>query len=109
MEVYLPQFKLESSLELSQQLKESGMPTAFSAAADFSKLGPGSLAISQVLHKTYIDVNEEGTEAAAVTAVVITRTSFPVNEIRFNRPFIFVIAEKTTGSIIFLGKLTNPK
>jgi serpin B len=108
MELYLPQFKLECSFELSKQLKDSGIPTAFSNAADFSKLGPGSLAISQVLHKTYIDVNEEGTEAAAVTAVIITRTSMPVNQVRFNRPFFFVIAEKTTGSIIFMGKLMNP-
>ena len=109
MEIYLPQFKLENSFELSKQLKQLGIPTAFSDAADFSKLGPGSLAISQVLHKTYIDVNEDGTEAAAVTAVIITRTSIPVNEIRFNHPFLFVIAEKTTGSIIFIGKLINPE
>jgi len=109
MEVYLPQFKLENSFELSKQLKTLGMPTAFSASADFSKLGPGSLAISQVLHKTYIDVNEEGTEAAAVTAVIITRTSMPMNQIRFNHPFLFVIAERTTGSIIFIGKLMNIK
>jgi serpin B len=107
MEVYLPQFKMESSFELSDQLKAMGMPEAFTPQADFSNLGPGSLAISQVLHKTYIDVNEEGTEAAAVTAVIITRTSFPENEIRFNRPFVFVIAEKSTGSIIFLGQVTH--
>lgn len=108
MEIYLPQFKLANSFELSKQLKELGMPTAFSGAADFSKLGPGPLAISQVLHKTCIDVNEDGTEAAAVTAVIITRTSMPMNEVRFNHPFIFVIAEKSTGSIIFIGKLMNP-
>lgn len=108
MEIYVPQFKLESSFELSKQLKQLGIPTAFSDAADFSKLGPGSLAISQVLHKTYIDVNEDGTEAAAVTAVIITRTSMPMNEIRFNHPFVFLIAEKTTGSIIFIGKMMNP-
>ncbi|MCX6224160.1 MAG: serpin family protein [Bacteroidia bacterium] len=109
MEIYLPQFKLGSSFELSKQLKQLGIPTAFTDAADFSRLGPGSLAISQVLHKTVIDVNEEGTEAAAVTAVIITRTSMPVNEIRFNHPFLFVIAEKSTGSIIFIGKLMNPE
>jgi len=109
MEIYLPQFKLENSFELSKQLMQLGIPTAFSDAADFSKLGPGSLAISQVLHKTYIDVNEDGTEAAAVTAVIITRTSMPMNEIRFNHPFIFIIAEKITGSIIFVGKLMNPE
>jgi serine protease inhibitor len=107
MEIYVPQFKLENSFELSKQLMQLGMPTAFSDAADFSKLGPGSLAISQVLHKTYIDVNEDGTEAAAVTAVIITRTSMPVDQIRFNHPFIFIIAEKSTGSIIFIGKLMN--
>lgn len=105
VKIYLPQFKLESSLELSKPLIQLGIPTAFSDAADFSRLGPGSLAISQVLHKTYIDVNEDGTEAAAVTAVIISRTSFPDNEIRFNHPFVFVIAEKSTGSIIFIGKL----
>ena len=108
LKLYLPQFKLESSYELSEQLKQLGMPTAFSPSADFSKLGPGSLAISQVLHKTFIDVNEDGTEAAAVTAVIITRTSMPMNEIRFNRPFVFVIAEKSTGTVIFAGKLMKP-
>jgi serpin B len=106
-ELYLPQFKVESSLELGNQLKALGMPTAFGGAADFSKLGPGSLAISQVLHKTYIDVNEEGTEAAAVTAVIITRTSFPINQLRFNRPFVFVIAEEETGAILFVGKIVH--
>jgi serine protease inhibitor len=107
MELYLPQFKLENSFELSEQLIKLGIPTAFSGSADFSRLGPGSLAISQVLHKTYIDVNEDGTEAAAVTAVIISRTSMPMNEVRFNRPFVFAIAEKTTGSIIFLGKVMS--
>ncbi len=107
VEIYLPQFKLENSFELSKQLKMAGMPTAFTNAADFSNLGPGSLAISQVLHKTFIDVNEEGTEAAAVTAVIITRTSMPDSEIRFSRPFVYLIAEKTTGSIIFLGQITK--
>lgn len=107
--LYLPQFKIESSLELSKELKLLGIPTAFSGSADFSKLGPGSLNISQVLHKTYIDVNEDGTEAAAVTAVVIRMTSSPSGEFRFNRPFVFVIAEKSTGSIIFLGKVMKLK
>ncbi|MFO7616655.1 MAG: serpin family protein, partial [Bacteroidales bacterium] len=106
-EVYLPQFRVESSFELSEQLASAGMPTAFTGQADFSELGPGSLAISQVLHKTFIDVNEEGTEAAAVTAVVITRTSVPDSVIRLNRPFVFLIAEKTTGSIIFMGQITK--
>ena len=106
-EVYLPQFKVESSFELSEQLAATGMPTAFTNQADFSELGPGSLAISQVLHKTFIDVNEEGTEAAAVTAVVISRTSVPDSVIRFNRPFVFLIAEKSTGSIIFMGQVTK--
>lgn len=108
MKIYLPSFKFECSLELGKQLKQLGIPNAFSDQADFSKMGTGPIRISQVLHKTMINVNEDGTEAAAITGVVAQGSDLPVNEIRFNHPFIFLIAEESTGSIIFIGKLNNP-
>jgi serine protease inhibitor len=107
LEVFLPQVKVETFLDLSNVLAAMGIPTAFSAQADFSGLGPGELFISQVLHKTYIDVNEDGTEAAAVTLVGWVGAGPPEYEIRFNRPFVFVIAEKSTGSILFIGKVVS--
>ncbi|MDD4645224.1 MAG: serpin family protein [Bacteroidales bacterium] len=105
--IYLPQFKIKSSIVLNDQLRQMGIPSAFSANADFSKLGPGSISLSKVLQKTYIDVNEDGTEAAAASEGVFSGSG-PISPIRFDHPFIFVIAEKSTGSIIFLGKVMNP-
>ncbi|MCK4990456.1 MAG: hypothetical protein KAS29_08225, partial [Bacteroidales bacterium] len=76
---------------------------------DFSGISPVDLLISDVIHKTYIKVNEEGTEAAAVTAVVMELTSIgPMNEIRLDRPFLFAITEKSSKSILFMGKVAEP-
>ncbi len=88
-----------------------GMPTAFSAEADFSGIdGSKNLSINEVIHKAFVEVNEEGTEAAAATAVTIGITSVgpPLNEFRADHPFIFLIQEKETGSILFLGKVVDP-
>ena len=89
-----------------------GMEIAFDpgGSADFSKINPDVyLYISSVKHKTFIELNEEGTEAAAVTSVTIGTTSIgPTNEFRADRPFIFIIKEKFTGAIMFMGKIANP-
>lgn len=85
-----------------------GLGVAFTDAADFSDIAPGlPLAISKVLHKTFIDVNEEGTEAAAVTSVEIGLTSTG-NYFMVNKPFLFSITERSTGAILFMGKVINP-
>jgi len=111
--VQLPKFKFETFKLLKDPLSQMGMGIAFSAGADFTGINPsGNLFISRVLHKTFIDVNEEGTEAAAVTAVEISLTSAgggpgPVPFIA-DKPFLFVIRENSTGSILFIGKLSYP-
>jgi serpin B len=111
--VWLPRFKTTSEFSLAQELETMGMPTAFSSAADFSGLNGGSepLCISDVVHKAFVEVNEEGTEAAAATAVVIKATSAPVDPPRFraDHPFVFLIRDNRSGSILFLGRVINPK
>ena len=91
-----------------------GMPDAFSLPpADFSGIdGKKDLVISAVLHKAFVDVNETGTEAAAATAVIVGRTSVmpdPPPVFRADHPFVFLIRDTRTGSILFMGRLTNPK
>ncbi len=109
--VFLPKFKYEYEKSLNQILCDLGMPVAFdSFNANFSKINPNAqLYISDVLHKTYVDVNEEGTEAAAVTSISIGTTSVPQNIMFFaNKPFLYVIKEKQTDAIIFMGKIMDP-
>ncbi len=111
--VQLPKFKFRTSLLLNDPLCRMGMEIAFSWGADFTRINPaGNLYISRVIHKTYIDVDEEGTEAAAVTAVEISITSEtegpqPAYFIA-DKPFLFIIRENSTGSILFMGKLSCP-
>lgn len=112
VQVQLPKFKFETFKLLNDPLSRMGMEIAFSGAADFTRINQaGNLFISRVLHKTFIDVNEEGTEAAAVTAVEISLTSAGGGPVRFiaDKPFLFVIRENSTGSIIFMGKLSQPE
>jgi serpin B len=112
--VQLPKFKFETFKLLNDPLTSMGMGVAFSDNADFTRINPeGNLFISRVMHKTFIDVNEEGTEAAAVTAVEISLTSAggepqPVYFIA-DRPFLFLIRENSSGSILFIGKLSQPE
>ena len=108
----MPKFKMEYKKQLNDVLKDLGMQVAFSKGlADFSKINPGTaLYIDQVMHKSFIEVNEEGTEAAAVTSVGVGTTSVPVIPyFSANRPFLFVIRENKTNSILFIGKMMNPK
>ncbi|WP_460503946.1 serpin family protein, partial [Hymenobacter agri] len=109
-ELQLPKFRLEYSQTLNDALTQLGMGVAFSGQANFSRMlagGGSGLRISEVKHKTFLEVNEEGTEAAAVTSVGVVNTSVPQATV-INRPFLFLIREKSTGTILFIGQLTNP-
>ena len=106
VQVYLPKFKTKGKYELKEPLKKMGMVKAFSDEADFTDIADARLQISRVIHSTYCDVNEKGTEAAAVTIVEIRDVSMPVIPVfNANRPFVFVIREQSTGVILFIGKM----
>jgi len=106
VQVYLPRFKTQGKYELKDPLMAMGMTSAFSDFADFSKISDLKLLISRILHSTYCEVNEEGTEAAAVTIVEFELTSMPmIPYFNANKPFIFVIREQSTGVILFMGKM----
>lgn len=108
----MPKFKTESSFNLGEQMKALGIQQAFdSQAADFASISDKmDLYITDVLHKAYIDVNEEGTEAAAATAIAVGTTSMPADswDITFDHPFIYVIYETTTNAIVFMGRVVAP-
>jgi len=106
--VKIPRFKVENKFKLNNVLKSMGINLAFLDLADFSKMSVKPLMISEVLHKTYVVVNEEGTEAAAVTSVGMMTNSMPVvKEFIVNKPFLYLIREKSTGVILFIGKMGN--
>ena len=103
----MPLFELESEFSLNQTLAEMGMPDAFGAGADFSGMtGNRELWISEAVHKAFVSVDEKGTEAAASTVVVV-RESEPL-QVTVNRPFIFFIRDRATGTILFAGRVMNP-
>ncbi len=104
--LYLPRFTTKNKFLLNEPLKNMGMVKAFTAGAELTNIADDNLMISRVLHDTYIEVTEEGTEAAAATVVEIIKSSvpdYPIVEI--NKPFLFVIREKSTGVILFIGKI----
>ncbi|NIM96341.1 MAG: serpin family protein [Anaerolineales bacterium] len=107
----MPKFEFESDFSLSKTLAEMGMPTAFGFDADFSGMnGKRDLYISDVVHKAFVLVDEEGTEAAAATAVIVAEMGaiIPEIEMKIDRPFIFMIRDIETDSILFLGRVLNP-
>ena len=112
--VFLPRFKFETKYSMAEDLAEMGMPTAF-GNADFSGMtGKMDLAISQVIHQAFVEVNEEGTEVAAATAVIMKEESAGPNGpiipvFNANHPFIFIIQQKETGNILFMGRVSNPQ
>ncbi len=110
--VTMPRFKFAFETKLKTVLSEMGMEKAFQAkVADFSKISDQDLYISSAIHKSFIDVNENGTEAAAVTAITMSTTSIdptPKTYFTVNRPFVFAITEKDTGAILFVGEVQNP-
>ncbi len=109
--ILLPRFKMEYEKELRDVLIRLGMGPAFADRADLRGIGK-QLSISEVKHKSYVDVNEEGTEAAAVTSVGIVATAMPGPSRTFylevNRPFLFAIRDEQSGEILFLGAVQNP-
>ncbi len=112
VDLFLPRFSLTIPFRLSSLLQSLGMWDAFSDHADFSGMdGSRNLLIEEVLHKAYVQVNEEGTQAAAATAVVarwLSAEPIPVPVVRADHPFIFLIRENTTGSLLFIGRLVDP-
>ena len=110
-DIYLPKFEFETKYFLKDTLARMGMPTAFSPSADFSGMtGRRDLFISHVIHQAYVKVDEKGAEAAAATGVIL-RKSIPAPEIIFkaDHPFIFIIQQKSTGNILFIGRIVEPK
>jgi serpin B len=105
----MPKFKVEYSVELRDPLAALGMKAAFSAqSADFSGIAPG-IFISAVRHKTFVEVNEEGTEAAAVTGAAATLSAVrEIVDMTVDRPFLFLIEDKSTEMILFMGVVFNP-
>jgi serine protease inhibitor len=108
----MPKFELKYDIKMKSILSVMGMGIAFSDFADFTKMySEGGLTISEVVHKTYVKVDEEGTEGAAVTSVEVGATSVGGNPkffMRIDRPFIFVIKDNQTNTILFIGKIINP-
>lgn len=104
----IPKFSFSSKVELSSTLEKMGMPNAFNSQADFSGMSPG-LYINNVIHKAFIQVDESGSEAAAASAVIMTELSMQTVPIEFNakRSFVFVISDKGTKTILFIGSLIN--
>ena len=111
VDVSLPRFELAFPFRLDESLKSMGMLDAFSTQADFSGMdGSRELYIGAVLHKAFVAVNEQGTEAAAATALTMQTKalSFPAAFFRADHPFLFLIRAKSTGSILFIGRVANP-
>lgn len=109
---YMPKVKLETSMNLNKTLERMGVRTAFSAAADFDGISvSGPLVLNEVAQKCYIDITEQGTEAAAVTTATIALTSIrPAADqkvMRVDRPFLFFIADMENENILFTGNISN--
>jgi serine protease inhibitor len=113
----LPRFRMTQEFELSGTLAAMGMPRAFSPSADFSGMtGKPEFSISAAIHKAFVDVNEEGTEAAAATAIGMVAAAMraPMQEpppvvFRADHPFLFMIRDAKTGGILFLGRVVDPR
>jgi serpin B len=115
VELFMPRFKYDTRLSLSDALAALGMPLAFDASrADFSgATGQRDLFISKVIHKAFVAVDEKGTEAAAATGVVMGLTSAQPNPqqpvvVKADHPFVFLIRDQQTGSILFVGRVVDP-
>lgn len=105
--VTLPRFKVEDEWNLVRPLKALGIGSAFADASGFRKMMEGPAVIGEAIHKVFMEVNEEGTEAAAATAVMMSRSIPPSIEV--DRPFALAIHDEETGSILFLGQVMDPR
>ncbi|KAM5158479.1 serpin B4-like [Mantella aurantiaca] len=109
LEVQIPHFKIEQSYDLSSHLKNMGMTDAFSQKADLSGISGISLFVSKVIHKAFIEVNEEGTEAAAASgAVIVPKSLLLPRQFKADHPFLCVIKHNSTNTILFCSKLSSP-
>lgn len=110
VDIIMPRFRIEKKYTLNTVLNDMGMVLAFSQQADFSGMdGIGNLFISKVIHQSFVEVNEEGTEAAAATGVIVEAVAeLPQIEFRCNHPFIFMIRDKRTRAILFIGRMHDP-
>lgn len=110
IDLYLPKFKVRTPLELKEILEQMGLEIIFNQAkADFSGIN-SKLFVSKVIHEAFLQVNEEGAEGGAATAVLsVERGGGGAIELKFNRPFLFYLCEGQTGSILFQGRITNPE
>jgi serpin B len=109
--ISLPKFKLEYEIKLNETLQAIGMTDIFSRQANFKNMTPAQVYVDEVKHKTFVEVNEEGTEAAAVTSTGIRAISLPIDEpfrMIVNRPFFYAIRDNQTGIILFMGTILNP-
>ncbi|HEV8347827.1 MAG TPA: serpin family protein [Vicinamibacterales bacterium] len=113
VDVFIPRFTFNARYSLNDSLDKLGMRTAFSAAADLSGMdGTRDLSIQAVIHQAFVDVNEEGTEAAAATGIAVVEATAiqpPVPVFRADHPFVFMIQQAKSGNILFLGRVANPK
>ncbi|BAC89911.1 serpin family protein [Gloeobacter violaceus] len=110
-ELVLPRFQVRYEAQLKQTLSALGMGIAFTGRADFTRMVREPALISEVIHKTFVDVNEEGTEAAAATGVIVARTSAvatPPFRMVVDRPFFFAIQDNRTGTLLFAGAIADP-
>jgi serpin B len=111
--VQVPRFKLEYDVELKKALSALGMSIAFDAnKATFDELSTASTKIDQVKHKTFVEVNEEGTEAAAATSIGMVTTAAPTSnpfQMNVDRPFFVAIRDHRTGTVLFMGTIVDPK
>lgn len=107
-DIELPRFKSEYCKVLNDALITLGMGEAFSGDANFEGMGAGAFMISQVIHKAFIEVNEEGSEAAAATAVIMTKGVMSRFSMMVNRPFFYAIRDNQTGVLLFMGFVLNP-
>jgi serine protease inhibitor len=107
--IWLPKFEISYEDSLNKVLTSLGMGNAFSPSADFTRLySKGGIFISAVKHKTYIKVDEAGTEATAATSVEFVKGINSSFQLKFNRPFIYIIRERNSNTILFIGKMVNP-
>jgi len=107
LELTMPKFTFSYGFDLKKSLRELGIERAFSGGADFSGMAEGELFIAQAVHKAFIQVDEKGTEAAAATGMTVGRGL--IKEVKVDRPFLFLIHDRRTGAILFLGRVLDPR
>jgi serpin B len=109
VQVYLPKFKFSYQKVLNDQLKSMGMTDAFNGNANLSGISDASLYVNMVKQNTFVDVNEEGTEAAAVTVIDMRDSAIQPSVFRVDKPFIFAIRERTSNTLLFIGQVYDPR